>query len=176
MESMTLDKFISYLINWTNDKGDQFKFNWPVKGGWEGWIQVDLIAYILKLDDKYDILREQPIYKDNLKRVDLLVKNGESPEEAITIEIKAESFENRNSFIKGVEDDVKKIETERNDTFKKSKAIVNAVVFSKENLENVLKIKRPTTQEPIFKNICQFKSEVAITVALKVGDNPWNPA
>ena len=173
---MTLDKFIGYLIEWTKDRGGQLKYNWPVKGGWEGWIQVDLVAHILNINNTHNILRDQPIYQNNLKRVDLLIQDGESSTEAIAVEIKAESLENQKSFIGGVIDDVSKLETERNTNYQNSKALVIAVAFSRESVDALLGIKHPASQTKIFTNICQFQSEVAILIAVKDGSNPWNQA
>ena len=73
MTTITVEQFKGYNQDWGKLRNNQFKYNWTVHGGWEGWIQVDLVAYILSEDSTIEILREQPIYTNPRKRVDLLL-------------------------------------------------------------------------------------------------------
>lgn len=75
-------------------------------------MQADFAAFILSKDNTIEILREQPIYKNGQQRVDLLFNDGDNPPpvaQMLAIEIKCQSFDNRNAFTAGMGQDVQKM-------------------------------------------------------------------
>ncbi len=170
MTTINVDQFVNATINWATARNGQFKFNWPVKGGWEAWIQVDLTAFILSQDSTIEILREQPIYTNSRKQVDLLLNTTLETDDQIPVEIKAESFENRmNPFINGVQKDLNRLNEERNDDFSECTCIMMAVPFSPQSLEAVMQIERDEHQ--IFRTV--FTGEVAIAIAVYTAADGW---
>jgi len=108
--TLTYDQYATYLINWCAIRGNDFKLYFPLKGGWEAWVQADYAAYVLAQNNTYDILREVGIYTNNYKRVDWLFNNDDvNVKEKIAIELKCQSFENRDAFIAGVQADIAKL-------------------------------------------------------------------
>ena len=174
MPNFTVDSFGGAVAQWANLRNNSFKNNWAVKGGWEGWIQVDLVAYILSADSTYDILREQSIYASSpRKRVDLLLNTNLMTDDQIAVEIKAESFENRmNPFINGIRKDLRKLDQDRDSNFSECDCIVMALPFNSESLQAVNKIKM--NDQPVFNTI--FKGEVAICFAVYKEAGGWLPA
>ena len=160
------------MQDWAAKRNKAFQYYWPVKGGWEGWIQVDLIAYFISLDSTLEILREQPIYLAAQKRVDLLVNTSLDADYQIPVEIKAESFENRAQFLAGVNADLVKLDQERNATFKNSTSGMLAISFSPESVQKILGI--TANGQKIFKSI--FMGEVACLFAVWKQAGGWQPA
>lgn len=100
-----------------------------LKGGWEGWTQTDLAAYIItsdSSDSRYDVLREAPIYGDG-RRADLvfnatqvsplILPPGVQAGDVIVVELKCESFGQtmndtvRAKFVNGIKDDIEKLQS-----------------------------------------------------------------
>src|SRR3954447_1288326 len=166
----TVDTFVAASIQWADKRNSQFKYNWPVKGGWEGWIQVDLCAYILSVDSTYDILREQAIFTNALKRADLLLNTELATSKQIPVEMKAESFENRGTnFVNGVRDDVTKITNERATPYAQASCVNVAFPFSPESLQAVESIQQ--NGHRIFATV--FKKEIAMCVAVWKYPGGW---
>lgn len=169
MTIIALDNFIGSVMNWATQNATRFQYFWPLKGGWEGWIQAEISAYILQQDNTIEILREQHIYENPRKSLDLLLNSLEASYNQILIEIKAESFENRDAFIVGVEDDLNKLENERRPEYKDSTCIMLAVAFDPYSANRLLAIQRQDKR--IFTSIYVDKAnEVIIAVALLRGD------
>lgn len=162
MSSLNPQQFVDAVIQWANARNAQFKFNWPVKGGWEGWVQVDLTGFILATDGSIDILREQPIYKNPFQRTDLLLNTNLPKAEQIPVEIKAESFENHAQFFNGVNADVAKLTNERNIDYAQSVAVMLAIPFSPEGYQQVLDL--TVNGQRIFTAV--FIGEVACLMAI----------
>jgi hypothetical protein len=169
MTTINVDTFLSDTLQWAQARNQQFRFNWPVKGGWEGWIQVDLTAFILSLDSTAEILREQPIYTSTQKRTDLLLNTSLTAREQIPVEIKAESFENRGAFVGGVVDDIEKLNLERNRNYSQATCIMLALPFSPESLDRVMAIQQDG--HAIFVRF--FVGEVACVAAVWVASMGW---
>ncbi|HUY46695.1 MAG TPA: hypothetical protein VMV92_13325 [Streptosporangiaceae bacterium] len=170
MSSLTVDQFAALVVDWSKRRNDQLKFNWPVKGGWEGWIQVDLTAFVLSVDSTADILREQPIYSSPGKRTDLLLNTTLDTDAQIPVEIKAESFENRGpGFVSGVLADLSKLNDERNTNYSESTCIMLAVPFSQESRDQVEAIEFDGHR--IFVRI--FQGEVACAIAVWTEVDGW---
>lgn len=137
MATMTRDAFDHLVEEWARARGGSFHRNWPVKGGWEAWIQVDLTAFLLEQNDTYDVLREQNVYTNALARCDLLVNPTDPAPARLVVELKAESLENHARLGGGVEQDAYKIQNERVAPYTASVGIVLAVVFSQQGWDAV---------------------------------------
>ena len=98
MAVISIDTFADLTARWSAGHDNYFKRLWPVKGGWEGWIQVDLTAFVLQCNDTVDILREQRIYRNERQATDLLINASSAAPSVFPVEIKAQSFENRDRF------------------------------------------------------------------------------
>jgi hypothetical protein len=107
--TLTYAQYKDYLIEWCKARGATFKYFFPLKGGWEAWVQADYAAFVLSKNSAYDILREVAIYKNNYQRVDWLFNNNDVVAQKIAVEIKCQSFENHDSFIAGVGADIDKL-------------------------------------------------------------------
>jgi hypothetical protein len=168
---MTIEEFLAALQDWAKPRDPNFKYYWPVKGGWEGWIQVDLTAFIIDRLATVEILREQPIYQNGRQLVDLLINTNEPPGKQIAIEIKAQSFENRTRFITGVVADLNKFETV-DTAYQDTPAIMVAIPFNQATLDEVIGLERD--DHPVFASI--YLGEIAIAVAVWTAERGWiNP-
>jgi len=104
--------FESALKNWCESRYNEFKYYWPLNGGWEGWVQVDFAAYLQQSAPQVTLYREKKIYTNTRKRVDWLV-NGDAPNprKRIAVEIKCLSggiLNNPNAEIKKFMDGIRK--------------------------------------------------------------------
>ncbi len=173
MTIVTVEQFFGAAVEWAQNRNGQFQYYWPVKGGWEAWIQVDLTGYILARDSTIEIMREQPIFANPRQRVDLLLNTTLQTDDQVAVEIKAESFENRmNPFIAGIREDIRKLNEDRNSDYSECVCIMMALPFSPESLSSVLEITE--NGHRIFQTI--YKGEVAIACALYTEQTGWIPA
>lgn len=171
MASISYMQFIELTIQWAQERNAQFKFNWPVKGGWEGWIQVDLTGYILARDSTAEILREQRIFPNSKKRVDLLLNTTAELDHLIPVEIKAESLENpAYNFLNGIYEDLAKLALLRGTNLSQCTRMMMAVPFNPESLAAVLAIQE--NGHPIFHPIFN-NGEIAIAIAVHTKVNGW---
>ncbi|BCJ37474.1 hypothetical protein Athai_49770 [Actinocatenispora thailandica] len=168
MTTITVDQFAVASTQWARLRNGQFARNWPVKGGWEGWVQVDLTAHIIAADSRIDILREQPVYANNRQRCDLLLNADEVPADQIPVEIKAESFDNRGRFINGVEEDLDKFDG-RDGAYLNSTCVMLAIPFSQGGYDELLALQRGGHR--IFHSI--FIGEVACVMAVWMPGRGW---
>jgi hypothetical protein len=107
---ITYDQYANFLLEWCKFRGDSLKNYFPLKGGWEAWVQADYAAYVLSYDSTVDILREVPIYNNAQQRCDWLYNNTSvNVTDKIAIEIKCQSFDNRDAFTAGVAADIAKL-------------------------------------------------------------------
>lgn len=107
---ITFDDFALSVKNWCASKGKDFKYYWPLKGGWEYWVQAEVAAYMISKDPTDDILREQHIFRNYRKKVDWLFNDSDpDPRACIAIELKCQSFENQGNFIREVQKDILKL-------------------------------------------------------------------
>lgn len=173
MATISIEQFAEGACRWAKARNGQFKYNWPVKGGWEGWIQVDLVAYLLSLDSTLEILREQQIFTSPYMKVDLLLNTTLPTEERTAVEIKAESFEQRGTpFINGIVEDIRKLDEDRNTDYSECPCVMLAMPFSQESLDRVLAIQQGGHR--IFRNL--YLGEVAMTFAVYTEQTGWIPA
>lgn len=173
MATITHDEFVNYATQWVQQRQAQIQYNWPVKGGWEGWAQVDLTAYILSLNSTFDILREQRIYTAPRKKTDLLLNGDLGPVAQIPVEIKTESAENVAGFLPGVIKDLNKLDGQRRPAYQNSTCVSMALAFSPESVALVQNIQRGG--QKIFVN-CYQSSEVALLLATWTATTGWVPA
>jgi len=107
---ITYDQYAAYLLNWCEYRGNEFRYYFPLKWGWEAWVQADYAAFVLRQDSTVDILREESIYTDPYQRVDLLINNNApAVPQKIAIEIKCQTFLGRNTFVNGIASDISKL-------------------------------------------------------------------
>ncbi len=171
MTTMSVDDFVAAARQWAAVRDATFKYYWPVKGGWEGWIQVDLTAFILSHDSTVEILREQPIFVNPRQRVDLLLNADQLPAQQIAVEIKAQSFQNQDAFVDGVVEDLDKL-SGVDDAYADTTAIMFALPFSQAALDETLGLE--IDDHRIFLQV--FTGEVAGLMAVKTAEAGWiNP-
>ena len=127
--NLYLQGFINATHDWCQQRANSFKYYWPLKGGWEAWVQADLAAYILSRDTTIDILREQPIYTNNRQRVDWLFNDNATEIEKLAVELKCQSFDNRNAFISGLQDDIAKLQYNRKNGYRNCQAVAMGICF-----------------------------------------------
>jgi hypothetical protein len=169
MATITVEQFVGEIVAWAGRRDSQFKYNWPVKGGWEGWVQVDLTAYILSEDSAVEILREQPVFTSPYMRCDLLLNTALDTDYRIPVEIKAQSFDNRGEFVTGVQADIDKLNTDRNADYSESTCVVLGIPFNEETLGQLLSI----TQDGHRIFAAVFIGEVACAVAVWTEVDGW---
>jgi len=160
----------SLIQEWAWYRNENFKYNWVVKGGWESWVQVDLVAYAFRVVGGVDIdvLREQPVYKSPRRRVDLLFNANLAPtNQQIPVEIKAQSLNNASSFVPGLEADVEKISSDLDVQYSKSKCLVMGIASTPEGESGMFNIRRGGG--PIFKSVYST-GEVCVGIAIYNGE------
>jgi len=111
------------------------------KGGAEGWVQVELDAIYKTLPKTAWVQREQPIYKDQGKAVDFLIKCQDGPLTCIELKVESlyQSAELGHVTIahgqwQRVQADITKLQTERSPEFSDAQAFVVAIVWSAESI------------------------------------------
>jgi hypothetical protein len=169
MTTISTNDFVDAVKVWATLRDQSFKFYWPVKGGWEGWIQVDLTAFIISKIPTLEILREQPIYQNNRQRVDLLINADQVPSAQIAVELKAQSFENRNAFITGVVTDLDKF-ADVDDAYADTSCVMLASTFNQASLDELLALEMD--DHPVFR-VVFGSSEIAFAVAEWNAQNGW---
>lgn len=132
--TLSFDQFRTFLEAWALYRRDEFQYYFPLKGGWELWVQADYAAYVLRQDSTYDILREVPIYTDPYQKVDWLFNDQDTDKtKRIAVEIKCQSFNNWQAFVPGIEDDINKLQQSRIKTqFKTCTTVVMGIYFENE--------------------------------------------
>lgn len=171
MSDINVQQFVNAVINWAAQRDRQFTYNWPVKGGWEGWVQVDLTAFILAADSTIDILREQPVYANPLQRCDLLLNTGSAAANQVIVEVKAESFQNVGAFVPGVVDDLDKLENSVAAHYAGTSRVMLALAFSQPSFQQVLGIRMNGHRIFVPVNV----GDVACLVAVRTPQG-WVPA
>ena len=106
---LSVTDFGVYLGKWAENYAGQFKLYYPLKGGWEAWAQASVAAFIIEGDSTVDILREQLIFYGQQKVDWLLNDNDQSVINKVAIELKCQSFENKDGFTGGLESDIAKL-------------------------------------------------------------------
>ena len=110
---LSLTNFSVDLSNWFEMYQDQFKLYYPLKGGWEAWVQASVAGFIINKDSTIDILREQMIFAGSQQKVDWLLNNdSHSIATKVAIELKCQSIGNEKDFTIGLKADIAKLAQE----------------------------------------------------------------
>jgi hypothetical protein len=118
-----------------------------------------------------EVLREQPVFENARKRVDLVLNADQAAASQILVEIKAESFQNRmDPFVTGTRDDYLKLDGERSADFRRSPCLVMSLPFNRESRDAVLGLTTSGGQ-PLFGQI--YEGEVAICLAVYEASTGW---
>lgn len=139
---MNYEQFINYLSGWCAYRADFFKYLWPLKGGWEAWVQADFAAYIISTESFFPDIETIPIQREypiNNQRIDLFF--GQAPENGLFVEIKCQSFGNWDNFKTGLTDDANKLVELQNVAAQSNVQIATALIgigFEQIALENML--------------------------------------
>jgi hypothetical protein len=166
---------------WAQERSRQFQYLWPVKGGWEGWVQVDLISYFIALDGTNDIQREKSIYTNTRERVDLLLNDDAEialvPDvDKIPVEMKADSLRNHASFRKGVIEDLDQLEPAvRRRQFRNCDCLMLALTYAQESYDWLYNLRRGPQDVRIFGDI-YLSPEVAVLGAHIDRNGVWRRA
>lgn len=112
MANIDYSTFRTYLFKWAETNKERFKLFWPLKGGWEQWVQAEVAAYILKQNSAYDILREENIYEGSQLRADWVLNRGIDESATIAVELKCQrgSDLEGKEFLIGIESDINKLQ------------------------------------------------------------------
>ena len=129
--TLTYDQFRTFLEQWALYRRDEFQYYFPLKGGWEQWVQADYAAYVLRQSSTFDILREVAVYQNPYQRVDWLFNNDDMDvAKKIAVEIKCQSFNNWDAFIAGVQADMEKVDQDNlADEFQGCTTVVMGIYF-----------------------------------------------
>jgi hypothetical protein len=106
---LTYNAFRKLLFQWAAQNRERFHLFWPLKGGWEHWVQAEVAAYIIAEDSTYEIEREQAIYT-NAQIADWLL-NSQIADQRIAVELKCQRQSDLDAtvFLKGIQDDINKL-------------------------------------------------------------------
>ena len=77
------------IFKWAQGKQDQINRAFRMKGGWEGWLQVELALWLEGKPETASVVREQHVYSSSSQAVDLLVTSKSGTRHMI--ELKCES-------------------------------------------------------------------------------------
>ncbi|MGF6307864.1 hypothetical protein ABIB82_001905 [Bradyrhizobium sp. i1.8.4] len=105
-EQLSADQFIGLVKAWRASKTRELNTCWTTKGGWEGWAQCDLAIMLLFQNSTYEVEREMTSVYAGRDRPDFVINNSKSGHQRIIVELKCESFNNIDNFVKGLNDDV----------------------------------------------------------------------
>jgi hypothetical protein len=169
---LTVDRFEQRLHAWATERSDRFQFLWPLKGGWEGWIQVDVMAFLLARYGTDDVLREQSIYSNAKQRVDLILNMDAMEDRSrIPVEIKAQSMDNRDAFVPGVHKDMLKLRTKRRPDFQGCECLMVGLCFE-QNAYDQLRSMTNSAGRKIFYALYETR-ESAVLVAQLQSNDEW---
>ena len=117
MTTLSKKDFLVYLERWVIENSAEISRMWPTKGGWELNAQPAITSYLLDVNSTFDILREQSVFVSRRKSVDFLLNFNSNNSKNIVVELKCQSFENRDDFIPGLLRDQNKLLTELSSQF-----------------------------------------------------------
>lgn len=126
---MNYEQLVKYLSAWCAYRADFFQYLWPLKGGWEAWMQADFAAFIVRKDGLFPNENPIPIQREyliNNQRIDLFF--GTAVENGFFAEIKCQSFGNWDGFTGGLTDDINKLTDLQNAAAQNNVQIRTAVI------------------------------------------------
>lgn len=120
-----------------NAKSSDIEAAYSLKGGWEGWAQVELALYLQKVLSGSTIEREMAVYAGNTQLADLVI-TGETinPENTAIIELKCRNSGHAN-FARTVKDDLKKIKGKIVERYEKVPIRVVAISIEDQTEEKI---------------------------------------
>lgn len=109
-----IQEVITHLNNFINTKlgVESNSTKYALKGGWEGWVQVELAEYLNRINLKNLNEREQAVYTNARQRSDLVLNTGHH---TYIFEMKCESIMqtdtdgNRNKWVQALQADLTKL-------------------------------------------------------------------
>ncbi|KAK0729465.1 hypothetical protein B0H67DRAFT_558879 [Lasiosphaeris hirsuta] len=113
--SLVNDPCIQFIKNWIEHNIDRVECAYNLKGGWEGWAQVELAAAMRDQYQAYQprVEREMEIQPASHQRCDIVFRIAQQPgilkSGCSFIELKCESVRNAAEFVRGMEEDRDKI-------------------------------------------------------------------
>ncbi|KAH7879303.1 uncharacterized protein C8R40DRAFT_590845 [Lentinula edodes] len=116
MTSSVVDKnpIMESIADWADYKSAEIKAAYDQKGGWEGWVQVELARHLQQYfghEGVAEVTREEYVYNGTDQRSDLLITTTKTNGDAFTnmFELKCESSGNSGKFRTEVKADCAKI-------------------------------------------------------------------
>ena len=109
MAEISIQEFLDYVEEWMTAHESAIAKMWPQQGGWEGWAQAEIFAFILKKNSAYDMLREQHVFNEARQACDFLLNSHSPVKDKVIVELKCQSFGNYKKFAKGLAEDTKKL-------------------------------------------------------------------
>ena len=130
---LTLDQFLTFVLEWAQQSVQNIRRVWPLPGGWEAWAQAEIAAYINEIDASTSIQREARVYPGQ-KRADFLLNVGTTLQlpQQVVVEMKCESLNNRAAFIPGINKDVTKLQNELEVPYNTCQKLTLGIFFSRE--------------------------------------------
>ena len=93
MANLSIDAFVSAVHRWAQKRKDDFAACTLVNGGWDEWIQIDLIAFLKSHDYDSDALRIKWPAGDG-EQTSILLNSSLEQQYQILVQVRAESLEN----------------------------------------------------------------------------------
>lgn len=111
MNELSEKSLISEIVLWMRTRVAPLNVQpYYSKGGWEGWVQVELAMWLTSRG--YNVIRENRIYDYNYYRADLIINENVNPNNLIVIEIKCQSvLSTEKHVIEGFCNDVNRLES-----------------------------------------------------------------
>lgn len=132
MAMLSYEEFLDYVKQWIVLNEAKIAKAWPQKGGWEEWAKTDIYSYI-DSQGAYDMLREQHVFTNNYKRADFLLNDqAAAVQDKVIVEVKCQSFENRDEFVPGLEEDIQKLMHEVKPAYQGAALLVFGIYFTNE--------------------------------------------
>ncbi|THV02295.1 hypothetical protein K435DRAFT_792650 [Dendrothele bispora CBS 962.96] len=104
------------IAKWGNDNGAKLEGAYRLKGGWEGWAQVELALVLKQMFETnnpgstIEVTREDPVYSGGTQRSDILITTRKGAQHFTNmIELKCESIANAANFTRQVSEDCAKV-------------------------------------------------------------------
>ncbi|THU80419.1 hypothetical protein K435DRAFT_874395 [Dendrothele bispora CBS 962.96] len=113
---MDQNPIMNAIVDWGNTNGAKLEGAYQLKGGWEGWTQVELALVLKRLFESsnpgstVEVTREDPVYGGGTQRSDLLITTRKGAQHFTNmIELKCEGIANAPAFTGQVNGDCNKV-------------------------------------------------------------------
>ncbi|KAK7459554.1 hypothetical protein VKT23_009537 [Stygiomarasmius scandens] len=115
---MDQNGIMNAIVDWGNANGPKLEGAYKLKGGWEGWTQVELALVLKKMFEQsnagaaIEVTREDPVYSGGNQRSDLLITTRNGAQHFTNMfELKCEGIANAANFVGQVRDDCTKVDS-----------------------------------------------------------------